>query len=263
MIGTAREGLDIPREVEDVAFSELRYAPYQRELDGLWVRRIVAEFDPRIVRRPWLSLRDDTYWMIDGQHTVGALEALGYESAPCEVLNGLSYEEEARLHDSIQRLRKAPKLYDSFRALIEAQDPEVLALRSAAERWGFEFAPNNKARSGRQIAAIGAVWKEWRRSDPEAMANAFSVMRVWQPLDRGIPGYVFAGVCRFVKTVDGFDLARLGEVLEANAPRQIELKVKDFGPQGISSYSRVLRVRKVLLDLYNKGAKHKVGLKNE
>lgn len=262
MIVTAVERLMIPRELRGVEFGELRYAPYQRELDGLWVRRIVAEFDPRIVRRPWVSLRDGVYWLVDGQHTVSALEALGYESMDCEVLEDLTYEEEARLHDSIQRLRKAPTLYDSFRALIEARDPEVLAMREEAERWGFRFTPNRKARSGRDIAAIGAVWKEWARNSPERMAIAFSAMVVWQPLDRAVPGYVFAGVCRFVETVgEGFDQAHLEDVLEANAPRQIELKVKDFGPQGTSSGSRVLRVRKVVLDLYNKGAKHKVELK--
>lgn len=262
MIGTAVERFVVPRELEDVPFGELRYAPYQRELDDLWMRRIVAEFDPRIVRRPWVSLRDDMYWLIDGQHTVGALEELGYESAYCEVLEGLTYEEEARLHNAIQRLRKAPSLYDSFRALIEARDSEVLALKNSAERYGFEFIPNGKGKSGREIVAIGAAWKEWGRNTPEGMARAFSAMRVWQSLDRSIPGYVLAGVCRFIATANGFDEAHLEGVLAANPPRQIELKVKDFGPQGASSGSRVLQARKVVLDLYNKGAKHKVELRN-
>jgi len=242
----------VPRRIEVLPLALLRRAAYQRDQDDLWVRRIVSLFDARLVRRPWVSLREGTYWLVDGQHTVSALADLGIDSIECEVLEGLSYQDEARLHDSIQRLRKAPRVFDSYRALLEAGDPEVIGLNEAVGRQGYRVVKKGGG-AGSAISAIGALWQAWRVTPPKDVEAALDAMRPWKAIERSIPGYILAGMCLFVRDVDSYDSKRLKAVVSTNSPTQIELKVKDFGPQGASSGTRPVRARDAILSLYNRG----------
>lgn len=250
-----RTEFPVPRRIEVLTLSDLRRAAYQRDLDDLWVRRILQTFDARLVRRPWVSYRDDAYWLIDGQHTVAGLSDLGIDAMECEVFEGLSYQDEARLHESIQRLRKAPRLYDSYRALIEAGDPEVIGLRDCIERHGYRVEPRG-GKAGSVITAIGALWKVWKTTPARDVGEGLDAMREWKAIERSIPGYVMAGVCLFVRDANaasGYDKKRLKTIVRQNAPSAVELKVKDFGPQGIGSSSRPTRARDAIAGLYNRG----------
>lgn len=252
---TAMTEFPLPRRIEVLSLASLKRAAYQRDLDDLWVRRILQAFDPRLVRRPWVSYRDGDYWLVDGQHTVAGLSDLGIEAMECEVFEDLTYQDEARLHDSIQRLRKTPSLYDSYRALIEAGDPEVIGLRDCIERHGYRVEPRG-GKAGSVITAIGALWKVWRTTPAKDVGQGLDAMREWKAIDRSIPGYVMAGVCLFVRdanNAEGYDKKRLQTIIRQNAPRDIELKVKDFGPQGVSSGSRPYKARNAIASLYNKG----------
>jgi uncharacterized protein DUF6551 len=254
----------VPRRIETLPLAVLKRAPYQRELDDLWVRRIISSFDARLVRRPWVSLRDGDYWLVDGQHTVGGLADLGIDAIECEILEGLTYADEARLHDSIQRLRKAPRLYDSYRALLEAGDPEVVGLRDCIERHGYRIQPRGGG-AGSIITAVGALWKVWRTTPARDVGKALDAMREWKAIERSIPGYVLAGVCLFVRDARSYDDKRLKVIIRQNAPGQIELKVKDFGPQGVSSGARPVKARNAIANLYNRGlnAEERVTFKDE
>src|SRR5690554_1338293 len=73
---------------------------YQRPISPTMVNRIVKAFDSRLFGIVTASRRaDGSYWVLDGQHRIAALIKMGKGniSVPCEVLTGLSMEDEARV----------------------------------------------------------------------------------------------------------------------------------------------------------------------
>lgn len=69
----------------------------QRTLNSSRVDRLAAEFDLEQLGTPVVNLRDDLYWIIDGQHRIHALKQIGYgdQQVQCWTYEGLSESEEA------------------------------------------------------------------------------------------------------------------------------------------------------------------------
>lgn len=69
----------------------------QRDLNLNRVDHIVATFDLEQIGTPTVNLRDGLFWIIDGQHRIEALKAIGWEDqqVQCWTYEGLTEEDEA------------------------------------------------------------------------------------------------------------------------------------------------------------------------
>jgi hypothetical protein len=71
----------------------------QRELKLTWAEHIASDLDPERLGVLTVSLRNDRYWIIDGQHRVEAMRLAGWadQSIQCWVYEGLTETQEAEL----------------------------------------------------------------------------------------------------------------------------------------------------------------------
>lgn len=83
-----------------VPIGKMKVSPLaQRELNQARVDHLAAHLDPEQIGHPVVSFRDGHYWLIDGQHRIEALKAIGWgdQSVQCETYEGLDETGEAEL----------------------------------------------------------------------------------------------------------------------------------------------------------------------
>lgn len=99
----------------------------QRDYKQYRVDHLVANFDPEQIGTPVVNHRDGKYFIIDGQHRVATLKAVGWgdQSVECEVYQDLTEAEEAEMF-----LKRNDTLsvtaFDRFRIGVRAgRHPEI------------------------------------------------------------------------------------------------------------------------------------------
>src|SRR5213593_2738333 len=104
--------------VQTLKLDELIVDPrFQRPIQRSRVERYIKQFDPKLVGLLTVSLRPNGKDVIlDGQHRWMTLVGRNYTEALCEVLTGLSFEQEAAIFHgrNVGRVRLKPG--DYFRA---------------------------------------------------------------------------------------------------------------------------------------------------
>lgn len=97
---------DKPKRIERAArlhwvnITDMKVSPLaQREMKQARVDKIAANFDAEMIGVPILSLRDEAYYIVDGQHRVNALINIGWgdQELQCWVYQGLSEADEAEM----------------------------------------------------------------------------------------------------------------------------------------------------------------------
>lgn len=118
---------------------------YQRDADMRWVNAIAKHFDPDLLDVFKVNWRDDgTFWCVNGQHRIRALRALGKNDAVvcCDLYEGLTVAEEAKLFTETQALTKRISVRDRWHARKAEQDPVTLAIDALLEEFGLNDAPS-------------------------------------------------------------------------------------------------------------------------
>lgn len=137
-----------------INISEIKLAPYQRELKLAKVKQIVKTFIPDIADYPLISFRRGNFYCVDGQHIIRALQEMGYKDVICRVLTGLTYEEECLRFVILNTGRTKLNANQIFHGKVEEKDPNAIALVNMFEKYGFSY---NKNGSGRRENTIGTV----------------------------------------------------------------------------------------------------------
>ena len=88
----------LPAVFKTLMFSDISCAAYQRPINYARCKYIKEHFNPDMVGTLLVSHRTDgTYVIIDGHHRMIAMQMCGLKGHLCQVLEGLSYEDEAKL----------------------------------------------------------------------------------------------------------------------------------------------------------------------
>lgn len=143
-------------QLKKIPIDSLEFAPYQREVKPAKVRKIVKNFMPDIVGIGLVSFRKGKYWCLDAQHRVRAMKELGYKEIWCQVLTGLTYEEECFRFTILNTGRTQLTANQVFHSRVEGRDPEALALVEAFTKYRYTY---NKNEGGKSENCIGAVSK--------------------------------------------------------------------------------------------------------
>jgi hypothetical protein len=115
-------------------------ARFQRPIQQSRVQNYVKQFDSSLVGLITVSLRaNGKYVILDGQHRWMTLVERGFTEALCEVLEGLSFEQEAAIFHGRNRGRTALKPGDYFRARLAANDPIAKAINEIVVKAGYHF----------------------------------------------------------------------------------------------------------------------------
>lgn len=163
----------------------------QRQLDARRVKRLVAEWDPKMVGVLTISRRDVSSMgfngpdqacelvVLDGQTRWTAAREAGIEYMTAEVFDGLTPSEEASIflkHND----RKAVTPRDRFRLAVLALDEKALTIRDIAADHGWHLQGMPSIKGSHAFAAITAAEKIYDFDNGKALRKAFDVIeKAW------------------------------------------------------------------------------------
>jgi hypothetical protein len=159
-----------------VPISQMRVSPLaQRDLNPARVDRLAASFDLEQLGTPTVSFRDGCYYIIDGQHRIEALKAIGYgdQQVQCWVYKGLSEADEAerflRLNDVL-----AVAAYPKFKVAVQAGRAEEADIDRIVRAQGLRI---SLERGDRAISAVHTLRRVYRRGGPACLARTLRIAR--------------------------------------------------------------------------------------
>lgn len=127
------------QRIEHIALSKCVPADYQRITSPAQVTKIAQKFDETKLGVLTVSLRGGRYYIIDGLHRSAALKSLGYTHAPCVVLTGMTYEQEADFFRRQNENKRSITTFDDFKAGLEGKDEMCLRINETVKCNGFQI----------------------------------------------------------------------------------------------------------------------------
>lgn len=148
------------------------------------VNEIKRNFDPNQVNPVIVSFRDGKYYIVDGQHTALAIyERSGEDPSTlimCDVREGLTYEQEARLFYDWNTNSRKPSAADKIWALVCANDENAVEFKNLIERCGYTFG----RKSANTINPIQTCWKIFNgRAGAKRLENILNLIHDTWPND--------------------------------------------------------------------------------
>lgn len=195
-------------EVKDLIIEE----PYNRMVKKSWcVARAKEEsFNKNIFRPIDVSLRDDgKYYVVDGQHRVTMAKIRGITSLFCVVHIGLTYQEEARLFDLLNNEYKKTNPEQSFKALLEAEMPEIVDIKNIVEDIGLYLILDAEEKKVKEkniekhnkIRAINALRRSYKILGRELFERALKITKLsWDGHPDSLVRPMLNAITLFIKT---------------------------------------------------------------
>ncbi|MCL2509214.1 MAG: hypothetical protein FWF05_08570 [Oscillospiraceae bacterium] len=226
---------------------------YQRTTNPAQVANIVKRFDETKLGTITVSERGGKYHIIDGSHRTKALRNLGYTHALCEVLTGLTYEQEAEYFCKQNQDKRLLRPCDLFKAGLAAGNEKCVRIAEIAKANGFQIG------HGKQnfyvLAAIHTLYTIAEDYGYKALDDTLCLIAgTWPGLQRASQREFLLGVAEFVSR---YGMADFSE------------RLKDRFAVIWYEYSEAMRVKgtvgstasrekfcRVLVGQYNKGLVH-------
>jgi hypothetical protein len=137
---------------------------YARPLRPKWVNRLVREWRDDEAGTLIVSQRDGRYYLVAGNHRWAAVLQKGEPEFPfdCQVFEGLTEPEEARIYlaQDVRRLRHSAA--DDFQARLTQGDPIARGVKAVLDDLGLEVSPYGEAGFAKnRIRAVAGLLKSY------------------------------------------------------------------------------------------------------
>lgn len=159
-----------------IPISDMKSSPHaQRDINNNRVRYLAENFDPEQVGTPTVSLRDGTYWVIDGQHRIEAMRAMGWDdqSMQCWCYDDLTEEEEAekflQLNDTL-----TVSAFDKFTKGVTARRVAETEINQVVKKQRLLI---SKTRQPGSIFAVGTLRKIYERAGSDVLSRTLGIIR--------------------------------------------------------------------------------------
>ena len=212
-----------------VPIGMMRVSPdAQRDFKQWRVNEIVADFDLDQIGILVVSRRDGFYWIIDGQHRVKALEAIGYgdQQVQCDIYEGLTEADEAEMF-----LRRNNQLtvtaFAKFRVGVTAGRPEECAINAVVQAAGLKVSASKGIGT---VSAVAALRNVYRRDGEDGLRRALAIIRNAYG-DTGLQSIVIDGI--------GMLVHRYGDLEDAYVVRRF--RAAPGGVGGLMNRADVLK----------------------
>ena len=144
------------QNIRQIAIADMEpESGYQRATNPALVENIVMKFDETRLGTLIVSAREGKYHIIDGAHRSKALRRLGYTHAPCVVLTGLTFRQEAEYFRSQNEEKRLVKPIEFFKAGLVSGDEQCASIYKLIKSNGFRIGSGKK--DFYRIAAIKAL----------------------------------------------------------------------------------------------------------
>lgn len=223
----------------------------QRAVNPARVDQIAAHFDPEDVGTPTVSYRDETYYIIDGQHRVEAMRLIGWDDQQiqCWTYEGMTEDEEAerflKLNDTL-----SVNAMSKFRVSVAAgreRESDIDRVVRAANC----VVTNDKIPGA--IGAVGTLGKIYDRSGPGTLSRTIRIIRDAYG-DAGLEAPILDGIgllCqRYNGAVDDAELVRRLAAAAGGAGGLLNLADKMRAATG---NAKAHCVAAAAVEIYNRG----------
>lgn len=198
---------------------------YQRPLDRARVRRMAADWNPRMIGVIDVSDRGpDTppgarFAVVNGQHRWAAAVEHGEQQLVATIHEGLDLAAEARLMFELDRGTKALTPWDRWRSRRTAGDPAVAAIEATAAQHGMAVHSNG-------FSAIGAAERILARDGHQQLNTVVLILtEAWSPTAAAVKAPMLTGLATVLRTHGGqLDAARLVDALRRTTPQAMRAK---------------------------------------
>lgn len=234
---------------EMVPVSNLKSDTYQRVINWPFVDVTAKEFDMCQAGLIQVSLRGGEYHVIDGQHRVLAARKAKILMLMCQVIHGLTYEEEAELFLA-QAKRKGLLVFDYFNAEVEAKRADALEIKRAVEESGLTV---GRGTGHNKIQALGTLKAIYLKHGYNHLLSSLILTRTtWDGIPESMVKEIILGVSDFIDTYGKeFDQKFFKKQLKRISPvkilREAKAKSDDSGD------SKRASVQKIIFKYYNYG----------
>lgn len=174
--GTGKNRVEREARLRWVPIPLMRVSPLaQRELNPARVDKLAADLDLEQIGTPTVNLRDDWFFVIDGQHRIEALKRIGYgdQQVHCWTYEGLSEQEEAekflKLNDTL-----TVNAFSKFRVGVRAGRPEETDIDRIVRSQGLRVSLD---KGDGAISAVGTLRRIYSRSDGATLGRALRIIR--------------------------------------------------------------------------------------
>ncbi len=240
------------QRIEEIALNDIKMGAYQRETRNPRVDRIAAAFNEAKLGMPVVSLRDGSYYLLDGNHRVAALRKENYTSTKFIVLTGMTYEQEAEYfrtqNENVGPLTK----YNLFHAGLEKKDDLCVNIDRITRNHGYRIAS-----SGRDVNSITAIFTL------EVVATVFGyeilndtlalIRDTWDGVKNATSREFLVGVAEFVKRFGPRDFAERMQHKRISAIWQDYMATAPSSGRVSSDPAMRKAFCRVLVNHYNKG----------
>ena len=226
---------------------------YQRNINTAFVQKIVSEFDPNKVDPVHVSYRDGKYYIIDGQHTVAALEiANGNKPVDviCIVHKGMTYTDEASYYVEQYEKKHRHTYNEMTMARYEAGEKLPCELALKVKNVGGRLPYDKSTKTGMKIGAVKKVTTLYQKDSDHTILAIKCLIDAYKGRENTIPADIIAGTMEFLRLYDNQVLtSRLVEALSKYTPQLLTNTAKNLKMTYPINWTETLR------DKYNEMSK--------
>lgn len=172
----------------------------QRDLSQARVDELAAHFDVERLGTPVVSHRDGHFYVIDGQHRIEALKAIGYgrRQVQCWTYQNLTGADEADMFLTLNNTLTVGA-YPKFKVAVQAGRPEECDIDRIVRAQGLKI---SRDRSGGSVGAVDTLRQVYRRGGPACLARTLRIVRDAYG-DPGLEASVIDGISLVCHRYDG------------------------------------------------------------
>lgn len=216
-------------ELKKIPLDNIRFAEYQRELKPSKVNKIVRNFVPDVMGIALVSFRNGEFYCIDAQHRVEALKKLGYTEILCQVLTGLTYEEECYRFVLLNTGRTQLTANQVFHGRVEEKDKEAMALVEVFRKYRFDYNKNNSAKDDNLIGAVSKFVKMQKTFGMERVEKVLRIIRnAWYGDKNSVSSAIISGLSTFLQENPAADELILTKALERVLPNMLIAQANNY-----------------------------------
>jgi len=147
----------------------------QRDLNEARVDKMSANFDPELIGTPTVSHRDGKWFVVDGQHRIETLRAVGWgdQQVQCWAYDGLTEAEEAEMYLSLNDTL-AQTAYDKFRIAVVAGREVECDIDRIVRAQGLSVT-RDRIEGG--VRAVGTLIRVYKRGGAKVLRRTLVIIR--------------------------------------------------------------------------------------
>lgn len=216
-------------ELKRIPIDNLKFPAYQRELKMSKVNKIANNFIPDIVGIGLVSFRGGEFNCLDSQHRVMAMKKLGFKEILCQVLTGLTYEEECIRFNILNTGRTQLTANQVFHCRVEGKDPQALAIVEMFKKYRFDYNKNNSTKDDNTIGAVSKFDKMYKTYGNVMVERVLRILRnSWYGDKNSLSSAIITGLSTFLAETPQVDELALTKALEKVVPTMLIASANNY-----------------------------------